>query len=217
MAGLGDPASYEAWYRTPRGRWIGDCEFNLLQSLMQPRAGTTLLDVGCGTGYFTRRFAGSGLAVTGIDPDRKALAYARKLSSDITYLPADATRLPFADQRFDYSIAVTSLCFIADPRQALGEMWRVTEHAVLLGLLNRHSLLYRQKQGRGSYRGARWDTAAEVTENWIPMLRPEPRVTQLRSAVFLPKGGRTARWCEKLLPGSILLGAFLAVYLEKLR
>jgi len=215
MTGITNPTAYEAWYHTPRGHWIGDCEFSLLRGLLGPRAGETLLDVGCGTGHFTRRYARLGLSVSGIDPDRKALDYARRLDGDITYLPAVASRLPFADNSFDYTTAVTSLCFIDNPLQALREIWRVTTGSMVLGLLNRRSLLFRQKQGQGSYREARWDTAAEVAGDWIPALRPEPKAIILRSAVFLPGGGQTAQWCEMVLPGSFLLGGFLAVCLTK--
>ena len=69
MQGGTDPAAYEAWYHAPRGAWIGDREFSLLTSLLHPQPGASLLDVGCGTGWFSRRFAEFGLRVTGIDPD----------------------------------------------------------------------------------------------------------------------------------------------------
>jgi len=64
-----DAAAYDAWYETARGRWIGDTEYRLLHRVLAPSPGDSLLDVGCGSGHFTRRFARGGLRVTGLDPD----------------------------------------------------------------------------------------------------------------------------------------------------
>ena len=203
-----NPAEYEAWYHTPRGAWIGNTEFSLLQSLLCPPAGARLLDVGCGTGWFSRRFAGQGLQVTGIDPDPKAIAYARSQGGEVSWMEASATALPFADNSFDYSAAVTSLCFINDVQQAVQEMWRVSRHGMVLGLLNRRSLLYRQKHGRGSYSGARWDTAAEVRA-WASRLQPAPHL-KFAYAVFHPGGGVLARAIERTVPANIPLGGFCA-------
>lgn len=215
MKQITEPAAYEAWYHTPRGRWIGDREFVLLRSLLRPQAGASLLDVGCGTGYFSRRFARIGLSVTGIDPDPAALTFAGMQGTDIRYVQGTSLELPIPDNAFDYTIAVTSLCFIDDPEQALREMWRVSRRALTLGLLNRHSLLYRRKYGRGSYLGARWDTAGEVLKDWVPALAPAPRGIVARSAVFLPQGTRMAQWSEQWLPGILPWGGFLAVGLRK--
>ena len=215
MKNITDPAAYEAWYHTPRGHWIGDREFILLQSLLRADKGGLLLDVGCGTGHFSRRFARLGLSVSGIDPDPAALKFARTQGSDVHYMQGNAQELPFSDNALDYTIAVTSICFIEEPLQVLREMWRVTRHAMVLGLLNRHSLLHLRKQGRGSYLGARWDTASEVTKEWLPAFTPAPRQTVLRSAIFLPQGTMIARWSEQWLPGTLPWGSFLAVGLRK--
>jgi len=72
------PDEYEAWYHTPRGAWISDTEFSLITRLLQPRHDQSLLDVGCGTGHFTRRFASLGLRTTGIDNDPFMIAFARR-------------------------------------------------------------------------------------------------------------------------------------------
>jgi SAM-dependent methyltransferase len=215
MKSTTDPASYEAWYHTPRGRWIGDREFILLQSLLRADEEGSLLDVGCGTGHFSRRFARLGLSVSGIDPDPAALKFARMQGNDVHYLQGSAQELPFSDNAFDYTIAVTSLCFIDEPLQALREMWRVTRHAMVLGLLNRHSLLHLRKQGQGSYLGARWDTVGEVTKEWLPAFTPGPGQIVLRSAIFLPQGTMMARWSEQWLPDTLLWGGFLAVGMRK--
>ncbi len=213
-----DIDAYEAWYHSPRGGWIGETEFALLMRLLSARLNTggshSLLDVGCGSGYFTRRFAASGLQTTGLDPDATAVSYALKRDTQTVYLQGIAESLPFENDSFDYCTAVTSLCFIAEPAKALLEMWRLANRAVLLGLLNRHSLLYRQKQGRGAYQGARWDTLADV-KKWIELLSPQPLVLKSATAVFLPGAGVGAQILERLLPASLPWGSFLAVYIEK--
>jgi SAM-dependent methyltransferase len=215
MAIATDPATYEAWYHTSRGRWIGDTEFDLLWGLLRPTPGESLLDVGCGTGHFSRRFARQGLSVTGIDPDSNAIEFAKQQGGDITYWIESALTLPFPDQAFDYTIAITSFCFINQPQVALTEMWRMTQRTLTLGLLNRHSLLYRFKHGRRSYRGARWDTADEVVRKWTPILTPAPKKITIRTAIFFPQGNRLARWTEACIPNHLPWGGFLVVSLEK--
>lgn len=207
------PDEYEAWYETARGRWIAGREFGLMLRLLAPPAGATLLDVGCGTGHFSRRFAAAGLRVTGLDPDPAMLDYARRLGGGVDYLRGTATTLPLPDEAYDFVTAVTSLCFIADAMGALREMWRVARRTVLLGLLNRHSLLYRQKRDRGGYRGARWDRPEEA-RRWTRQLEPAPRVL-IRSAIFLPGGGALACAAEAILPGTLPWGGFLAIVLRK--
>ncbi len=206
-----NPGDYEAWYETARGSWIAGREFDLMMRLLEPPDSAMLLDVGCGTGHFSRRFAAAGLRVTGLDPDPAMLGHARGLGGGVSYLLGTGTGLSFGDNAYDYVTAVTSLCFIADPERALREMWRVARRAVLLGLLNRRSLLYRRKRDRGAYRGARWDTPAEVGR-WARQLEPAPRIT-VRSAIFLPGGGTFARAAEAVLPGVLPWGGFLAVLL----
>jgi len=208
-SGIGDPAAYYTWYATARGAWIGRLEERLLLRLLRPEPGASLLDVGTGSGHFARRFAARGLRVVGLDPDPEALRYAARHHPQGVYLHADAAALPFAREQFDYSAAVTSLCFIADPAAAVAEMWRVTRRAVVLGLLNRRSLLHCTRADRG----ARWDTPA-AARVWLQGLVPIPHVT-VRSALFLPDGSTAARIAEALAPGWLSWGGFLAVCLGK--
>jgi hypothetical protein len=88
-------------------------------------------------------------------------------------------------------------------------MWRVARRAVVLGLLNRNSLLWLAKRDAPSYRGARWDTP-RTARSWARQLQPPPVVT-LRSAVFGPRGGGIARALERVLPNRLLFGGFLAL------
>jgi ubiquinone/menaquinone biosynthesis C-methylase UbiE len=201
------PAQYDAWYETPRGRWIGETEFHLLRAGIKLPVGASVLDVGCGTGYFTRALARSGFAVTGLDPDASMIRYARGHTGlHERYLTGDARCLPFADACFDAAVAITSFCFIADPLRALSELARVARRRIVLGLLNRHSLLYRQKAGQGAYRGAHWHSANEVHHLFAQCGLPQ---ATLRYAIFAPQGDAVARRLEFIMPGWLPLGGFL--------
>ena len=203
-------ADYDAWYDTPHGRWIGETEYRLLLRQLDPQRGERILDVGCGTGWFTRRLAGRpDLDVTGSDINSAALAFARSRDRHATYLHADALRLPFADDSFERVISVTALCFIADWPRAIGEIVRVCRKRFAIGLLNRHSRLWRQKGrdgGVGAYRGAHWPIAREVRH--VLDTLPVDRVST-RSAIFLPSGSRAARLVERCVPAVLPFGSFL--------
>lgn len=209
-----NPADYEAWYHTRRGAWVSDTEFALMRRVLMPQAGERLLDVGCGTGHFTRRFAQLGLQVTGIDPDPAMLEYAKSQNQDIDYQLGSAEALIFADASFDHVAAITSLCFIEQPAVAIKEMWRVCQRSLLLGLLNRHSLLYQQKFNRGGYRGARWDTKS-IVNAWLTDIYPSPQKIVLRTGIFLIGDHQLARLVERCVPSRIPFGAFLLVKLTK--
>ena len=206
------PADYDAWYQTPRGRWIGQTEYRLLQRMLEPRRGESMLDVGCGTGYFTRRFAADGLAVTGVDLNAAWLAHAAQhASAGEQYVCGDAACLPFPDKSFDLSVAVAALWFVQDQRRTIEEVLRVTRRRFAIGLLNRHSLLYPQKGrsgGSGAYRGAHWHTAAEIRELLAGLPVGNARI---QSAVFLPGAGWLAQRVEEILPANWPWGAFIAV------
>ena len=206
------PEDYDAWYRSPRGKWIGETEYRLLTKLLQPMSGESLLDIGCGTGYFTRRFAESGHVVTGVDPSPAMLGFARKhAAAGERFVFGDARVLPCPDRSFDLSISVTALCFIPEQVQALSEMLRVTRRRFAVGLLNRNSLLFLEKgrdYGRGGYRGAHWHTMREVESLFLDL--PVQDLT-LRTAVLIPGGGRLSVAGEHLAGEHSPWGAFLVV------
>jgi SAM-dependent methyltransferase len=102
--------------------------------------GKAVLDIGCGTGRFSRVFSGFGARVVGIDLSRTMLLQAKGQGSAGAYLEGSALRLPFKDNAFDLAVSVNVFNHLSSYEQAVDEMCRVSRK-VILGLPNRHSLL----------------------------------------------------------------------------
>lgn len=171
--------------------------------------GTRVLDVGSGSGWFSRRFSAAGAQVVGVDRDHAMLVYAHTADTTLSWVQADMSCLPFPDKQFDVVSAVTSLCFVEDETAALREMLRTARHSVVLGLLHRRSLLHARKQGRGAYAGAHWHTRREVAS--LLKNRREIGSYSMETRLFWPGGPRLGRWLETLPGLARYFGGFLLV------
>jgi SAM-dependent methyltransferase len=100
--------------------------------LLEPSAGDTLLDAGCGTGRDALRLlelVRPGGHVVGIDTSSKVLAAARARAHGARGLRlhrSDLTSLPFADASFDGARADRVLLHVERPERAVAELVRVT-------------------------------------------------------------------------------------------
>ena len=151
-------AHYEAWYETLEGRQADELEKAVLGWLLQrfPRPGS-MLELGCGTGHFTRWLSDEGLAAVGLDLSAAMLAEAQALDG-FPLVRADARRLPFADSAYDLTALITTLEFLERPGEALVEALRVTRQGVIVGVLNRWSVLGLQRRLEGFFRPTVYDS-----------------------------------------------------------
>lgn len=96
---------------------------------LAPQPGDQVLDVATGTGWTARNAARTGAKVTGIDIAERLLKAAQDLSAHmeppITFLQADAERLPFPDASFDRVISTFGVMFATNQEQAAAELARV--------------------------------------------------------------------------------------------
>jgi SAM-dependent methyltransferase len=133
------PTVYERWWRPALGRvakgllgpGMAD-EHRIARLLLGLTPGDGVLDVACGPGNFTRRFAHlagqTGLAV-GIDASPTMLERAARDSPDpfgnLLYVRGNAVELPFRDRSFDAVCCFAALHLFAQPFVALDHMARV--------------------------------------------------------------------------------------------
>ena len=92
--------------------------------------GSTVLDVGCGTGVLAERLLREGYDVTGVDPFAAMLERMKAREPRIRAAHATGQSLPFDDNTFDLAYSVAVMHHIAEPqavRETLAEMCRVTK------------------------------------------------------------------------------------------
>lgn len=112
-----------------------------LLSLLAPRVGETVVDVGCGTGAAARCAAtrvGPAGKVIGVDPNPAMLEVARTLApaggAPVEWQAAPAEALPLRDGSVDVVVCAQTLQFVADREGALREMRRVARPGARVGI-----------------------------------------------------------------------------------
>lgn len=90
------------------------------------RSGQRVLDVGSGPGALTKELTERLASVTAVDPSQAFLDAVQARHPEIEAALASAEDLPFADDRFDASLAQLVVHFMSAPVKGLGEMRRVT-------------------------------------------------------------------------------------------
>jgi SAM-dependent methyltransferase len=133
---------YEAWFETIDGQRAARQEKVLLSRLLEKVGPVgSLLEIGCGTGFFSRWMSGLGWRVLGVDLSAPMLAEAQRREGGGPLALGDALRLPFADGCCSVAALITVLEFLPDAEAALREAWRVARRGLLIGAINRYSLL----------------------------------------------------------------------------
>lgn len=98
----------------------------------------SLLEVGCGSGYYTEvfdRLVEGGVVYRGVDLSQAMIDLARLTYPNGHFEKADACALPFDNAQFDIVMNGVSLMHIVPWRQAVAEAARVTRRFVLLHTL----------------------------------------------------------------------------------
>jgi ubiquinone/menaquinone biosynthesis C-methylase UbiE len=147
---------YEAYYSTKYKR-ADVLEKRLLKKLLdQFNDIERLLEVGCGTGHFTRWMESLGLECYGLDMSSLMLKEARKLWVGGRLSQGESSHLPFRAKSFDVVAYVACLEYMPDVAAVFAEASRVARKGIIIGLMNKWSpptirRILQARMGRNPY------------------------------------------------------------------
>jgi SAM-dependent methyltransferase len=122
---LADHGAGEIWnWESPAGRLRWARRVKMLSSHLKP--GMTVLELGCGAGYFTQELARSGADIVAIDvsPELLEIARANCSAPNVRYQIQNAHALSYAEAVFD-SVVGSSVLHHLEIEEALREIYRV--------------------------------------------------------------------------------------------
>jgi SAM-dependent methyltransferase len=122
---LAEHGAGEIWnWESPAGKLRWARRVKMLSRHLRP--GMNVLELGCGTGYFTRELARSGADVVAIDvsPELLEIAKANHSAPNVRYEIQNAYALSYADAVFD-SVVGSSVLHHLEVQEALREVYRV--------------------------------------------------------------------------------------------
>lgn len=96
----------------PGGGWDHNAEYHAYLLGRVPRRCGRVLEIGCGTGEFTRRLAGRAERVVAVDLSPRMIEVARARSegcANVEYVLGDVMELPLAEGEFDCVATLTTL------------------------------------------------------------------------------------------------------------
>ncbi|MCC7045273.1 MAG: class I SAM-dependent methyltransferase [Alphaproteobacteria bacterium] len=193
-----DPAFFAGYSKLPRSVEGLDAapEWPVLRAMLPPMGGLSVVDLGCGYGWFCRWARGQGAArVLGLDVSEKMLARAQADTHDaaIAYARADMERLDLPASSFGLAYSSLALHYIAD----LAGLMAVVRRALVPG----GSLVFSVEHPIYTAPAEpKWTGAADGRKTW-----PVDR--------YLDEGARSTDWLAK---GVIKQHRTMATYVNTL-
>jgi ubiquinone/menaquinone biosynthesis C-methylase UbiE len=132
MASLVELCYYDDPIEEAAARFIASEEWRAICSLLSPRPGAKILEIGAGRGIVSWAFAKSGCEVWALEPDSSDLVgseairvLCQKTRQLITVVDALGEQLQFPDATFDYVVCRGVLHHVSNLRRTCAEAFRV--------------------------------------------------------------------------------------------
>lgn len=181
---------YEAYYQT-KYRRADVLEKELLRKLLNQFGDVRkVLEVGCGTGHFTKWMESLGLEAYGLDISHLMLQEARKHWTDGRLIQGESRCLPFKPGSFDIVAFIACLEYMPNVATVLMEAARVARKGMVIGLMNKWSpstmrRIVQVRLGRNPfYRNAKFYSILDIKRIVNETFHDTHKVTHWKTTVF---------------------------------
>jgi 2-polyprenyl-3-methyl-5-hydroxy-6-metoxy-1,4-benzoquinol methylase len=158
-----------------------------LEELFTRAAPRSLLDVGCGEGVLTHRWAQRlDGRIVGLDLEDAAIQaeWEKRRAPNLEYRVMKAENLPFGDGEFDVATAIEVLEHVPDPEHTVAEMVRVAAGHLLVSV-PREPLWRALNMARGAYLRDLGNTPGHVNHwskrGFVELLSRQGEIVETRS------------------------------------
>lgn len=113
---------------SPYKRFFFHTRFDKVFSALNPKKGEYILELGCGSGYYTKKIVQKGTKVLATDFSANYVKQAKKYvgkNKNASYQTADATKLLFKNNTFDKILFTEVIEHIPEYKESLKEIKRV--------------------------------------------------------------------------------------------
>ena len=120
-------------YRASQPIAVFDVLVDAIRANLVPSMKTSLLEIGCSSGYYAEvlKIKGVDVAYVGCDYSEAFIQMARNCYPDLSFDIEDATALQYDDATFDIVVSGCCLLHIPDYAQAIAETARVTRRIAI--------------------------------------------------------------------------------------
>jgi SAM-dependent methyltransferase len=183
-------------------------------------AGLDVVELGCGTAYFSAQLAGRGARPVGVDPTPAQLATARRMMKrtgiSFPLVEAPGERVPLPDASFDLAISEFGASLWADPALWIPEAARLLRPGGRLVFLTNSFISYLtapdeggesetlQRPQRGAYR-IQWPGEQGIEYHlphgaWIDLLRANGFEIERLIELFAPDDAQKHEYYDYVTP-----------------
>jgi len=153
--------AYENWF--VENRYVYQSELMAVKALIPHNA--VGMEIGVGSGLFAKHLG----IKEGCDPSAEMRAKA--IARGVNAIDGIAENLPYENNKFDFALMVTSICFVDDVKKSFQEAYRVlkTEGSLLVAFVDKESeigkMYLKHKEKSVFYKDAEFYSTKELSQS----------------------------------------------------